>query len=109
MKSKKDSIFPIEFQNNRESQLQVEEHFGHFSGQNEEVFEHLMKGGNISSRTAMNIHRIGDVRPRIASIIKAGFVVREKKIYKGNGAKVWWMEEEDILQNIEISKQLKNK
>lgn len=89
----------ISFQNNAESQRQIEDGMKHFAGQAQTVFEHLMSGDSIDGDMARAMYKIRDIRPRIATIKNAGFLVAENKIPFSHGAKVWHMEQWQIKEN----------
>ena len=89
----------LSHQNNHESQKQIEDGMKHFAGQTLTVFEHLMSGDSIDGDMARAIYKIRDIRPRIASIKNAGFLVAENKIPFSHGAKVWHMEPWQIESN----------
>lgn len=70
----------------------LEENRKHFQGQAQKVLEHLLKGERVSGSRMYELHKIQDIRPRIAAIKKAGYLVKEEKIKGGHGAKEWFIE-----------------
>jgi len=97
----------LSHQNNRESQQQIEDNMFHFGKQAQTVFDHLMSGDSIDGELARVLYRIMDLRPRIATIKRAQFLMEEKKIPNSHGMKVFHMTEEQISHNKELLKRLK--
>lgn len=68
----------------------------HFKSQTEIVLEHLMRGETVTGTRMYELHKIQDVRPRIAAIKKTliGTNMRlvEERIKGGHGAKSWRIE-----------------
>lgn len=86
-------------QNNRESQLQVEDNCNHFAGQTLDVFNYLMSGGRLDGDSARILFKIKDIRARMLSIRKAEFRHSEIVVPGSHGSKEWFMSEEDIYYN----------
>lgn len=89
----------IPFQNNRESQRQVESNLNHFTGQNLKVFNYLMNSKRLNSTTGIQLFRIIDMRARMHAIKNAGFKFHIEVIPNSHGMKEWFMTEEDIYYN----------
>lgn len=77
--------------NNRESELQYDEHVTHFGKQTLQVLNILRSGGTITSVQAFGMGII-DVRARIKSLRDAGINVLDRKIPNGKGAKEYYLE-----------------
>lgn len=89
----------IPHQNNRESQLQVEENLNHFAGQTLDVFNHLMLGGSLDGDSAKEIYGIKDLNARMYTIRRKEFRHSERVVPGSHGSKEWFMTEEDIYYN----------
>jgi hypothetical protein len=63
-----------------------------------------MTGMSISGMEAVRVYRIMDIRPRIATIRKAGYKISEGKIVNGKGAKYWYCTPEQIEFNKNVKK-----
>lgn len=101
----------IEFQvhtheNNRESQMILQENVSHFTGQCKTVFEALMRGEVLTTSTALLKYKVGDLRARIRDIkntvMQIGgneetFHLHEKT--QSTRYKLWWMDSNDIILN----------
>jgi hypothetical protein len=79
----------------------------HFGKQAQTVFDHLMSGDSIDGDLARVLYRIMDLRPRIATIKRAQFLMRERKIPKSHGMKVFYMTKAQISHNKKLLKRLK--
>ena len=71
------------------NQAILEENREHYSNQTQTVLNHLLNGESVSGARMYDLHRIQDIRPRIAAIKKLGYELEETKISNGKGAKSW--------------------
>lgn len=71
----------------------------HFHSQTEWVLEQLMNGRDITWIMALREFNIQDVRARLYTLRKKGFLMSEKKIEKGRGAKAVFMTQAQIKIN----------
>jgi hypothetical protein len=91
-------------QNNKESQLQIEDNMHHFSRQAKLVFDHLMSGRTLTHDEAMSYYKIRDLRARIYTIKNAGYKVDETTIPNSHGMKRWHMSKHLIEFNKNLNK-----
>jgi len=88
-------ILPAHNCNGNDSQFQ--ENREHFKSQTEVVLEHLELGEWVTGIRMYELHKIQDIRPRIAAIKKllalTGRVLLEEKIKGAHGAKRWALED----------------
>lgn len=75
---------------------QYQENKDHFKNQTQIVLNHLLKGETVTGAKMYELHKIQDIRPRIASIKKSLIGTQhclvEKRIIGGHGAKEWKLE-----------------
>lgn len=74
----------------------------HFSKQARWALIKMMSGESVSGFIAWKEFNIQDLRARIYGLKSKGIEVSERKIENGNGAKEWFMTEDQINKNKQI-------
>lgn len=90
------SVFEVhQYENNLESQGNLEKRRSDFSKQCQKVFDLLMCGEEITSKNAMLVHNIQRLSSRISDLKHENKVHLSEKWDETNTFKVWYMSAED--------------
>lgn len=81
----------------------LQENRSHLSGQAKLCLDLLMQGQEVSSLKMLQ-YGILDIRARLYSLRKLGYLITEAKIPGGRGAKVWYLTPNQIETNKQLYK-----
>lgn len=95
--NKQFDLFVHDFDNNPESQKQLNKNRPELKTQCQRIFDLLMQGKQLTVWSMYTIYKIGDPRRRMKDLKDSGVEVSETKTQKGT--KTWYMTPEQVKSN----------
>lgn len=98
MQNNQFDLFVHDFDNNPESQKQLDRNRSAYQNQLQKILDLLMGGKALTVFSMYTIYKIGDPRRRIKELKDSGVQMSDKST-KTKGTKTWFMTPEQILEN----------